>query len=79
MVRRELCARFLFHVRRTCWCSFCAAFGEVGRSNSIAPSEVKRAFDRLAARDYVGQQQSWNYVGPILAVVCWLVTTSNMC
>jgi hypothetical protein len=34
--------------------------------NAVEPLEVKRAFERLAARDFVGQQQSWAYVSPIL-------------
>ncbi len=34
--------------------------------NAVSPYEVKRRFETLAARDYVGQQQSWNYVGGAL-------------
>eukprot|EP00326_Haptolina_ericina_P017777 CAMPEP_0181185492 /NCGR_PEP_ID=MMETSP1096-20121128/9534_1 /TAXON_ID=156174 ORGANISM="Chrysochromulina ericina, Strain CCMP281" /NCGR_SAMPLE_ID=MMETSP1096 /ASSEMBLY_ACC=CAM_ASM_000453 /LENGTH=245 /DNA_ID=CAMNT_0023274335 /DNA_START=121 /DNA_END=858 /DNA_ORIENTATION=+ len=31
-------------------------------SNGAPKDEIKRRFERAAARDYVGQQQSWNFV-----------------
>ena len=34
--------------------------------NAADPLTVKRSFEALAARDYVGQQQSWNYVSAAL-------------
>ena len=34
--------------------------------NAVSPYEVKRRFETLAARDYVGQQQAWHYVSSVL-------------
>ena len=35
-------------------------------SNVVNSDSVKRTFELLAQRDYVGQQQSWHYVSGIL-------------
>ena len=34
--------------------------------NAAAPANVKVNFERLAARDYVGQQQAWHYVSAVM-------------
>ena len=34
--------------------------------NAVAPLEIKKTFEGLAARDYVGQQQAWFYVSSVL-------------
>lgn len=34
--------------------------------NAVAPTMVKPNFERLAMRDYVGQQQAWHYVSAVL-------------
>lgn len=37
-----------------------------GCPNAAEPNTVKQSFERLAMRDYVGQQQAWHHVSAIL-------------
>ena len=41
---------------------FCPNMSARTCPNSVFREEVKRRFEKLAALNYVGQQQAWNYV-----------------